>query len=292
MNLRSVQPEDAASLLQLWNCAAKFDPLTPSLLREKIWEDSDFDTQHALVVTTQSIVRSFAVAVSRTREDACTAYIKLIATHPDSARQGYATALLNSLHERFREASAAEVRVGESAPNYLTPGVDLQYAPALRLFKKNGYELAGKSCNMTVDLGRWRQTRPLTNTHAVRRATPTDARAVKDFLVQHWPSWWDEVQRALDNCPATLFVAQQGEEIVGFAAHSANNAESGWFGPMGTAPECRGQGLGAALLDSCLADMANKFATAIIPWVGPVDFYANHAGAEISREFHRFRKHL
>jgi GNAT superfamily N-acetyltransferase len=192
---------------------------------------------------------------------------------------------------------ATSVRVGESFPNYLTPGVDLRYAPALSFFRSRGYHLVSEAVNLEVDLGEWQANRqeasPLPEGINIRRATRDDKPAIELLISTHWPPWWGEVSQTLANEPATLFLAWQGENLLGFAAHDANNRSTGWFGPMGTAPEARGKGLGVALLHAALEDMHQSgHQRATIPWVGPVEFYERHAGARLSRTFQRFQKSI
>ena len=62
---------------------------------------------------------------------------------------------------------------------------------------------------------------------------------------------------------------------------------------MGTAPELRGKGLGRVLLLRCLRDLRDLgYREAQIGWVGPLDFYARHCGAQVSRVFWMLRKEL
>lgn len=292
MSLRPMTLADSPALLQLWNTAAEFDQLSETLLHEKIWGDPDFDSPLALVEEHDSQIRAMAVGVCRQRAGSCTGHVKLIVTHPASQRQGLASRLLDAVERQLVASGAEECRVGESAPNYLTPGVDMRYASGLEFFRHAGFEPLSQACNMHVDLNEWQSQESPEGGAGVARATDADVPAIKEFLQQHWPTWWDEVQTAMANDPATLFISFDESAVVGFAAYDANNLGTGWFGPMGTAPECRGRGLGVALLKACLADMAAKYPAAIIPWVGPVDFYAKHVGAEISRSFQRFTKPL
>ena len=81
--------------------------------------------------------------------------------------------------------------------------------------------------------------------------------------------------------------------MIGFAAHDANNVGTGWFGPMGTAPEFRGRRIGEVLLKRCLADTrAQGLTQATIPWVGPTEFYERTVRARITRRFVRLEKRL
>ena len=114
-----------------------------------------------------------------------------------------------------------------------------------------------------------------------------------NMLDRHWPPWKHEVGVSLCNSPPSLHVAVKNGAIVAFSAWNANNRGTGWFGPMGTAPEARRQGVGQVLLFRCLADMqAMGLMEATIPWVAPVDFYRKTIGAEVSRTFHRYEKVL
>jgi hypothetical protein len=81
-------------------------------------------------------------------------------------------------------------------------------------------------------------------------------------------------------------VALHQGAIVAFAAHDGNNRGLGWFGPGGTVPAHRRFGLGLALLVRSLLDVAAAgHADAIVPWVGPEDFYARAVGAVTDRHF-------
>ena len=54
------------------------------------------------------------------------------------------------------------------------------------------------------------------------------------------------------------------------------------FGPVGVREDYRGRGIGKALLLASLHAMAGeKYAYAIIGWVGPIQFYAETVGATV-----------
>ena len=128
---------------------------------------------------------------------------------------------------------------------------------------------------------------------SIRRAATGDREAVAALLDPHWPSWRPEVEGTLANRPPSLYLALENGRVMAFSAYDANNRGTGWFGPMGTDPAARGQGIGQVLLFHCLADMAGQgHRHATIPWVDPVDFYRACAGAAVSRIFHRYEKDL
>jgi len=297
VTLRPALEADLAVLPGLWNAAARFDPLNPALVREKTRGDPDFDPAMTLLAEVQGRPAGFAQGVLRATADGPRGYVKLLAVDPARRRRGIGSLLLGAVEEALRARGARAVRVGESAPNYLTPGVDARYSAAPQFLGRRGYVRVGETCNMSVDL----ESRAFDTSGAeralaargiaVRRAADDDRSALAGLLEAHWPSWLPEAEAALHNRPATLHLALQAGAVVAFAAHDANNRGTGWFGPMGTAPAARRRGIGHVLLFRCLADMAaqgHRYAT--IPWVDPVEFYRQCAGAAVSRIFHRYEK--
>ena len=102
--------------------------------------------------------------------------------------------------------------------------------------------------------------------------------------------WRFEVSLALENDPPGLHIALKDGRLIAFSAHSSQNREWGFFGPMGTVPAARGLGLGRVLLWHCLNDMRDAgHRTAVIPWVGPIAFYQQWAGCHVERVFWRYR---
>jgi predicted GNAT family acetyltransferase len=62
---------------------------------------------------------------------------------------------------------------------------------------------------------------------------------------------------------------------------------------MGTSEEARGKGIGAILLKRCLKDIKESgLDQSIIPWVGPIGFYYEKVGAEVSRVFWNYSKEI
>jgi GNAT superfamily N-acetyltransferase len=299
MILRPLRRTDTEPLLQMWNASARYDPMAPELLEEKTWGDTDFDPAMALVSEQDGDLTGFMVGLARSTADGPLGVIKLAAVAAGHRRRGTGSRLLQSVETLLSNKGARTVRVCESPPNYLTPGIDGRYSAAPHFFEKHGYRRWGEACNMTVDLeGRSFSTADEEQALRglgieVRRARPEDAEAVAQLLDRHWPSWNAEVGLSLGNCPPTLHLALHNGEAVAFSAWDANNRGTGWFGPMGTAPGARRQGIGHVLLFRCLSDIAaSGQAVATIPWVDPVGFYEQCVSAAVSRIFHRYEKVL
>jgi GNAT superfamily N-acetyltransferase len=115
----------------------------------------------------------------------------------------------------------------------------------------------------------------------VFRATMGELTPLRTFICAHFTQVWaDGTQAALAHQPATVFVATERGQIIGFAAHSCNRPDI--VGPLGVHPEYRGRGIGAALLFQCLLDLrAAGYVYAIIGQVGPAAFYEKTCGARL-----------
>lgn len=296
MKLRQLEREEARSLapqiVGLWNRSAECDPLTNELLAEKVTGDPDFAPALTFIAENDDEIVGFGMAVHR--DDGERGCLKLLTVDPACRRQGIASQVCDRIEAELAEQGATEVRVCESAPNYLTPGVDVRLDDMHRFLASRGYAVLSEAVNMRVELtGRSFAAAASGSQVTIKRAEPADAAALDALLGEHWPSWRGEVAIAGQADPQTLFVAKSGDRIVGFCAYEANNQGTGWFGPMGTDPALQGQGIGKALLLRTLEQMkADGFSQAIIPWVGPTEFYAKLVGAKKDRTFRRYTKSL
>ncbi len=292
--IRIIAPDDFGTVLRIWNDSVEYDPISRGLLEEKLVRDNDIMPEGLLLCEKENDITGWGAAVYRATNRR--GYIKMLCVSPEHRRKGIGTSLLQSLESFLIREGALQVRVAESAPNYLTPGVDTRYEDALKFYANRGYEPFERAVNLETKLEKFAGHKVSALDHVrsgchIRRAKSSDSKAIDKLLAQHWDAWNDEVANALNNSPPTLHIALKRGEVVAFAAHTANNRDTGWFGPMGTDPQMRGCGLGTELLLRCLADMAESgFARAVIPWVDPIDFYRQKVGATVSREFVRLRK--
>jgi ribosomal protein S18 acetylase RimI-like enzyme len=91
-------------------------------------------------------------------------------------------------------------------------------------------------------------------------------------------AWASEVEVAFSRQPVSCFIAVQQKNILGFACHDATCPN--FFGPTGTDPNARKNGIGTALLLACLEAMKQQgYGYAIIGGVGPAEFYSRVVGA-------------
>jgi len=297
MKVRLLRDTDIDLLLSLLNRTQRYDQLTPELLEEKVWNDSNFSENLSLVLEHDKRIIAFVMGIVRSTAAQPIGYIKFLVVEEKYQRKGAGTRLLQEMEKRLRAHGVRVIRIHESAPNYLVPGLDPRYTRAMVFLERNGYKRFGETWNLEADLSRENfSTREAEKALAakgidIRRADAGDVEAVREFLAQHWPPWIGEVMYSFKNRPVSLHLAFRDGQLIAFSAHNCNNFNTGWFGPMGTDPATRKLGVGGVLLRRCLADIKNaghRFAT--IPWVGPIAFYLHYAGAEISRVFYRYEK--
>lgn len=227
------------------------------------------------------------------------AWLGLFAVAAAARRQGVAAALFARVLEEWARAGIRQAEVLGVPSNYAAPGLDPRARAARAFLTRHGFRRIGAARSLVADL---RSTEAL-DTAAderrlrvagirVRRARAADAGRVVAFAgARFGADWAHQAARALRLAPPGLHLALAGARILGFAAHSAMNREWGWFGPLGTAAEARGRGIGRVLLRRALRDLrAAGHRTAIIPWVATPAFYRRLVPCRAARVFWRYRR--
>lgn len=302
MLIRNMEKGDLPRITTIAQRGMDFDFMPEALVREKTLEAKDYIPDFNVVCEVEGKVVGFGTACVRSKnpDGSKSGCIRLLVTDRSCRRKGVGTLLLKSLEERMKSAGIFRVTIMDAPKNYLTPGVDFRSTDAYCFLMKNGYEVTGKnqslSCPLQVREAEFfaKEIR-LAESHgfAIRRAEEKDKSGLVKFLQGEWPGWVTEVENCYDNDPISVFVAEKDGEIVAFSGYRGNNKALPWFGPMGTAPVCRGKGIGALLLRLCMQDLAQLgWERAIIPWVGPIPFYAKTCGAIIDRCFWTYGKDL
>jgi len=279
----------------------EFDIMPDFLLREKTFGDKDYDPSLTLVAfnTKDESPVGFIQAVIKQREEEKLGYIKLFCVDAAFRRKGIGAFLHKEVLEKLKLSGVKTIRVYESFPNYFMPGIDKNYTAAISFFENAGYKKFSETANLSADLSV--QYFDTQNEEAAlkdkgilfRRAIENDKEQIAQFIHKNFRAWLEEVFETLKNKPITLFIAEKNEKIIAFCAHEGNNKGTGWFGPMGTKEDFRGIGLGAVLLKKSLLDLKNMgYQKAIIPWVGPVQFYMQNCNCKVERIFFRYEKNL
>jgi len=222
--------------------------------------------------------------------------IRVLAVVPEARRCGIGGALLAACEAEARADGRSSLRTLDQPGNYLAPGIDERNAEAIAWLERRGWRRIGEPrCNVLIDV----RDNPRVSAaraaelaaaaaargYEVRRARG-DERAVIDAVAAEFGGAWPfEVARALGDDPPGVHVALRDGAYCAFAAHDGNNRGLGWFGPTGTWPAHRGQGLGEALLLACLVEVADRHAQCEVAWIGPRPFYDKVAGIAADRRF-------
>ena len=114
-----------------------------------------------------------------------------------------------------------------------------------------------------------------------RKPIPPEKSFVRDWVFDHFGIYWaNEVEASFSHLPVHCWIAQKGNDILGFACYEATARN--FFGPTGTLESMRNKGIGNILLVKSLQSLKEMgYAYAIIGGVGPADFYKNTVGASI-----------
>lgn len=292
-------PGDLEELHLLLSKTLEYDGLSVDLLRQKLFFNPHpgRDVYHVLAARRNGRLIGAMQHVLRT--DSGLAWLGLFAVDFDHRRQGVARRLFASVlhawqHNRIRSAEVMTVPT-----NYLVPGIDPRYTPAVCFVESLGFVQKGPRINMSCLLNRDFCTEQEERALAaegieVRRAHTGDWSAIERFFSRQFgEGWLCETGMGMANRPPSVHLAMKGGEIIAFAAHSTMNQEWGCFGPMGTTEACRGKGIGRVLLFRCMSDLKSAgFRTAVIPWVGPYRFYCRLLDCRIDRVLWQYRMEM
>ena len=298
-DLRFFNENKLAQILELCNNNMEYDHLSETLLREKVVDDPDFDSQLIFTVYSGEQLVGFLDGVLRHIRGERIGYVKLMVVARHMRRQGIGKKMYLALEEKLREKKVHKIRVYDVPFNYFMPGIDPRYTAALSFFETMGFKRFGDTANLTVDLQGQdfnttaREKELLGKGVEISRASYDDMQEIMDFVDEHFDLWRHEVANAYNSLPVSLHIARKDGKVKAFSGHNGNNFGTGWFGPMGTHPDLRGLGIGGILLKRCLQDMKDwGLEKSVIPWVGPIRFYSYYANAVVERVFWRYEKNF
>ena len=137
-----------------------------------------------------------------------------------------------------------------------------------------------------------------------------DLPALTEFFEREFPHRWryDVIRKfSLEEPGSSVFGMFVNGNLEGFALlqqagcvcpiggavwHRSLGPNWGSLGPIGISEKIRGQGLGGALLDHALGQLAQDGAAqTIIDWTNLIDFYGKY-GFEVTRTYRQMTRHL
>lgn len=297
--IREASPADLGRLHALASEAMPFDRFSHELFQQKLFFNPHPNRDEYGTLIAEEGGKTLGFLQHVIRRDVSKAWLGLFATAIAQRRRGIMKRLYTFAFKAWRDASVKQVDVLTIPTNYLVPGIDPRYTPAICFVEKMGFVQRAAKANMRAILdGNYdtssQEARLAAAGIEVRRAEAADAGRIERFFGMYFgDGWLAEVRLSMKCDPPAVHLALKQDEIIAFSAHSSMNREWGNFGPMGTADETRGQGLGAVLLYRCMADLqAAGHATSVIPWIGPYGFYARYLNCAIDRVFWQHRLEL
>ena len=116
----------------------------------------------------------------------------------------------------------------------------------------------------------------------IKKVTKKDKNKIRKFVVDNFYERWAntvDYGLSLENIP--IYMALDGEKVIGFAGYNISKQRKGYFGPLGVLKSYRLMGIGKVLVRSCLNDMRNLgFNTCIIGNGSSIEFYEKACGAK------------
>ena len=287
VTLDALTAEDLAAARAVLTEACRFDRVA-EVAEEKLFGPSPHGQPVALAARQGGALVGVAAA--------CCDRVRVLAVAPAARGRGVGAALLAACEQHVWAGAHRRVRILDEPGNYLAPGVDLENHETIAWLGRRGYIRRDEHENLIVEL---RDNPRVTAAraaeladgcaargYAIRRARLDELDAISAHVsIGFGGAWPFEIERAATRTPCGLFVAERDGRIAAFAAHDGNNRGLGWFGPAGTWPEHRGQGLGEALLIACLVYVAAHQARSEIAWIGPREFYTRALGPLATRKF-------
>jgi len=297
--IRIATPSDLDIIWTLLKDGLFLDQFSSELIDEKLFRNPAPDrmTYQTLLSEVEGQLVGVMQVVCRPADPK--GWIGLFGVRASEQRSGVASELLERAIEIFRGEGIDEVEVLAIPGNYFTPGVDPRYTSGLCFLEKRGFQRFRDCVNMIGRLDQPFNTAADTKRLeaaglVIRRASANDGPLLDAYFSSEFgDDWRMEAGLALANDPPAIHLALKDGAVIAFSAHSTQNREWGFFGPMGTSPETRGLGIGRLLLQLCLNDLRDAgHKTSVIPWVGPIPFYSHHAGCTVERVFWRYRRYL
>lgn len=296
LSIREATLDDLTPIHAVARSSLTLDVFSEALLAEKLFSAPRAEEfrWRTLIGEIGGSVVAFMQAVEKPA--AGRAWIGLFAVAPDHRRAGHALRLFDAACASW-VATPTEMELLAVPGNYFAPGLDPRYTEALCFAERAGFERWRDCVNLRGELrARFDTSRETERLEAlgvrIRRASHEDSAALSAFFAATFgDDWRFEASLANRVDPPALHLALRAGSVIGFAAHSTQNREWGFFGPMGTAPDARGLGVGRVLLWHCLNDLlAAGHRSCVIPWVGPISFYMQHASCRVERVFWRYRR--
>lgn len=318
LEIRPLTEDEALTVPDVWNLA--WSQPNPYPLELSLWQERLASKHHDPSLLLGAVLDDEVVGYAHGKRPVSAwqptnlAWVSSFAVRRRLQGRGIGTALVGELLRALSHGSPAEIHFGSDA-DHLLPGPPLEAPPPTwRLLRRVGASFSVCEQDLHLDL---RLELPPAPLPPGWRVTEGDAEAALAFVQSTFPGRWAEELSAYLSGGATVFtverltsadaktsarakgfcVAFQGGEVVTSPGlHWADalrrefpGGRAAGMGPLGTAPEVRGLGLGLALVRSAAQTLKERGVTdVIINWTTLGPFYGR-LGARVWRTYQRAR---
>jgi mycothiol synthase len=271
--LVELTPDAAPQIAAFTRVACAYDLLSTTSVQRSVFADPGRQLVAGLY---DGGLDALGIAVVR----GARGFVKFLAVHPRVRRQGMGSHVLERLERFCVDNGASSVEIGNCAPYYVSPGVDVRATEAVCFYEARGYARNGEAVDLSVRLAGLPEPSLPT-----RIAGREDLEKLLVWVSRHHPNWIDELTRGVELSSCVV----HGD--VGFACIDVNR--EGFFGPTATHPDARGSGVGTSTLLAALHLMRSRgHEHATIAWAAALPFYVKSVGALISRVYWWYRREL
>lgn len=314
--LIDLAPQDSTqvtALTTVWNAACPDDLMISNRLVEFNLQPITGGKQAGQLAVQADVIVGFVLASTLHGQpqvaSATVGWVDAIAVTPAAQQQGIGAALL-AWAEAWLTAQGSQTLILGASQHPFAPGVPtaLDTAP---FFQRRGYGQARQSWDVAADLTTYQPpatVRPIQG--EVRPAQSGDEAALRAFLQREFPGRWhfefEEFLRTLGARLSDYMLLWSERGVDGFCQLTFEDSlrpierfypyqlprRWGQLGPIGVSADRRGQGYGAALLDTGLRRLYNNGVNGcVIDWTTHLALYGKF-GFTPYREYIQLTKHL
>lgn len=276
MKIRSFQPGDENSLVDLWNRTLLADPITAKRFRNKVLLDANFDPRGLLVAFMEEQLVGAAYVVRRRLPlwgddlEFGSGWLSFFFVDERKEREGVGSALLEGCEAFATSVGITKLYFSSYAPNYFLPGIDkIAYPKGAAFLEKKKFSRLYSPVAMQRLLNTYTYPKEIRQLKEQREIegytfsllTSGELPKVIEFATTHFnPDWGRAIREGILQGfdPEQIHVAKQHGEVVGFAMYGGYEGVRERFGPFGVSESQQGKGLGKILLHDTLFAMRKR----------------------------------
>lgn len=293
------------SLLECWNSTLTHDVISKKRFQDLYLYDENFSNELLMLAINNDKVIGFIFGIKRKVSyytkglEPNRGWIINMSVINEYQNNGIGQMLYDRLIETFKKEGVNRVTLGAFSPNYIAPGVDVNYDKGVKFFVKNGYPNAVNAVSMfrtlhdfTLDSAMEDRIKVLQEQGIfIKEYSEKYFSKLFSFLEEEFePGWKRNVIMALQKNEAentVLICVDKNDDVIGYCMRKIDgNPER--FGPIGVSEKLRSKGLGGVLFDYMMYSMKKDgLHLAYFLWTSgdAIRFYERHGMKEYRKYF-------